>query len=105
MDIALPGLWSLAPIPALIGILIYIGLSIGSGKWVPRSSHERELAAANRRGDEWKETALATRQLNTEMSKSLNIFAESSKTPAEFFGTLMRDGGGSSVAQAPSPKP
>lgn len=100
MDIALPGIWSLAPLPALIGVLVYIGLSIGRGWWVPKTSHERELAAANKRGDEWKETALSTRLLNQELAKQNSVLVESTKTPAEFFGTVMRDGGGPSVAKA-----
>lgn len=103
MEIALPGIWSLAPIPALIGILLYIGLSIGRGWWVPKTSHEREIAAANKRGDEWKETALSTRTLNMELARQNTDLTEANKTAAEFFGTVLRDGGGKRVAQTNTP--
>lgn len=103
MDVvALPGLWSLTPIGALIGGIIFIGLSISRGKWIPESSHERELAAANKRGDEWKETALDTRELNHELAKQNAALVEATKTPAEFFGTVMREGGGPRVAEKDS---
>ena len=98
--LALPGMWGLTPYGALIGLIVYIGLSMARGAWVPKSSHERELAAANKRGDEWKETALSTRLLNEELAKQNSVLVESTKTPAEFFGTVMRDGGGQSVAKA-----
>lgn len=102
MEIALPGLWSLTPIGALIGTLVYMGLSISRGWWVPKTSHEREIAAANKRGDEWKETALDTRTLNTELSKQNTDLTEANKTAAEFFGTVLRDGGMSRVEKANS---
>ena len=101
----LPGLWSLTPWGALIGLLVYLGMSISRGWWVPKSSHEREMATANKRGDEWKETALAGRELIAQQSAQISKFAEASKTPAEFFGTVMRDGGGPRVAQEDTTNP
>ena len=102
---SLPGIWSLTPIGGLIGVLIYIGLSIGRGWWVPKTSHERELAAANKRGDEWKETADLRGKLISEQSAQITTLVEATKTPAEFFGTVMRDGGGRSVAETNTPGP
>lgn len=102
MDV-LPGMWSLTPSAALIGLLVYIGLSIGRGWWVPKTSHEREMASANRRGDEWKETALSTRSLNAELAKQNSELTEANKTAAEFFGTVLRDGGGKRVGQTDTP--
>lgn len=106
MDVlALPGLWGLTPYGAIVGLLVYIGLSMSRGGWVPRISHERELAAANKRGDEWKETALDTRSLNVELAKQNSALAEATKTSAEFFGTVQREGGGTRVAQANTTDP
>lgn len=105
MEIALPGLWSLTPIGALIGVLIYISLSMSRGAWVPRASHEREIAAANKRGDEWKETADLRGKLISEQSAQITTLVEATKTPAEFFGTVMRDGGGKRVAETNTPGP
>lgn len=91
----LPGLWSLTPLGFGIGVVALVYWLLVTGRILPRSSHERELAAANKRGDEWKETALEGRRLIAEQSEQLGKFAEASKTPAEFFGTVMRAGGDS----------
>lgn len=92
------GIWDLTPYGALLGILIILFWLLATGRLIPRSSHERELAQANHRGDEWKESALQGRELITEQSKQLSKFAEASKTPAEFFGTVMRSGGDASAS-------
>jgi hypothetical protein len=85
------------------GTLVVLAvILIMTGRLVPRATHERELATANKRGDEWKETALKGRELIEEQSRQLGKFAEASKTPAEFFGTVMRSGGDTRVA---SPEP
>lgn len=44
MDAALPGLWSLAPFPALLGVLVFLILAFSRGWIIPKSSHEREIA-------------------------------------------------------------
>lgn len=104
MDLTqLPGLWSLTPIGALIGMLVLMFYLTGTGKYIPRSSHERELAAANKRGDEWKEVAMAKdKQIEVQGAQN-SVLIEATKTSAEFFGTIQREGGGSRVAQASSP--
>ena len=101
----LPGLWSLTPYGALLGLVVVLFWLTSTGRYIPRSSHERELATANKRGDEWKETALDTRMLNAELAKQNSVLVEATKTPAEFFGTVMREGGGQRVAQAITPNP
>lgn len=93
------GIWELTPVGALIGLIVVLFWLTSTGRYIPRSSHERELAAANKRGDEWKETALVTRTLNLELTKQNSTLVEATKTPAEFFGTVMRDGGGSRVGK------
>lgn len=93
------GIWELSPVGALIGILVLIFWLTSTGRYIPRSSHERELAGANKRGDEWKETALSARTLNLELAKQNSTLVEATKTPAEFFGTVMRDGGGPRVGK------
>lgn len=57
MDAVLPGLWSLSPLGALVGGLVVFYLFLASGRLITKSSHERELALADKRGNEWKETA------------------------------------------------
>lgn len=94
----LPGLWSLSPLGALIGVIVLFYWLLTTGRIIPRASHERELAVANKRGDEWKESALEGRELIRQQSEQITKFADASKTPAEFFGTVMRAGGGANVA-------
>ena len=43
METALPGLWSLAPFPALLGVLVWLILSVSRGWLIPKSSHDREI--------------------------------------------------------------
>ena len=73
--IEFPGLWSLTPIGFGIGVVALFYWLLATGRLIPRSSHERELGVANRRGDEWKETALAERsgrhEVSAQLSKSL----------------------------------
>lgn len=89
----LPGLWSLTPYGAVLGMLVLLFVSLARGWVIPRASHEREMAAANKRGDEWRDTALDTRQLNNALVKQNSTLVEATRTPAEFFGTVMREGG------------
>ena len=97
---ALPGLWSMTPLGALIGVLVYIGLAMGRGWWVPKASHERELAAADKRtqdaitrGDEWRHTAREANDVIKMQATNIGKLAESSETSAEFFSTVKRAGG------------
>ena len=41
---ALPGLWSLSPLAALVGVLVWLMLAVSSGRFIPKSSHDREIA-------------------------------------------------------------
>ena len=43
--------------PALAAILILIIVSVMRGWFIPKGTHERELQAETRRGDEWKSVA------------------------------------------------
>jgi hypothetical protein len=55
--VELPGLWSLTPLGFGIGVVALLYWLIATGRLIPRSTHLQLLAAANRRGDEWKQTA------------------------------------------------
>jgi len=99
---ALPGLWSLSPLAALVGMLTFSFIAFARGWVIPQSSHEREMASANLRGDEWKEAAMAGQKLIGEQSAQISTLVEATKTPAEFFGTVMREGGMNRVEEASS---
>ena len=112
----LPGVWNLTPYGALVGMVVLVYVAMVRGWVVPRHTHERELAAqaaahavnlaqANLRGDEWKETADLRGKLISEQSAQITTLVEATKTPAEFFGTVMRDGGGKRVAETNTPGP
>ena len=89
----IPNLWSLTPIGAFLGVVVFVTVSVLRGWVIPKSSHEREIAAANKRGDEWKETALESRTLNAELAAQLAKHADAARTHAEFYSTVMRSGG------------
>lgn len=40
---ALPGLWSLSPLAALVGVVVLIFIKISNGDYVPKKTHEREV--------------------------------------------------------------
>lgn len=55
-----------------VGLVALVVLMILTGRLIPKSTHDRELAAADQRtadavarGDEWKQTAKATEEVNS----------------------------------------
>lgn len=82
---------------ALLGTVVLLVLF---GLLVPLRTHNRELDAANKRGDEWRDTAkeqektIATQAttINT-LQQSVNVLAESGRTSAEALGTISKAGG------------
>lgn len=86
-------------------VLVLVVLMILTGRLLPRSTHESQLAAANKRGDEWKETADMRGDLIQTLAAQNSTLIEATKTPAEFFGTVMREGGGNRVAETNTPSP
>jgi len=82
--IELPGLWSLTPIGFGIGVVAVFYWLLATGRLIPRSSHERELAVANKRGDEWKETALEQRAVNAEVRSQNAKLIEANRVVESF---------------------
>lgn len=80
----LPGLWNLAPIPALIGVLILLYWLIATGRLIPRSTHQTIVAAERKRGDEWKETALSKDAVNAELLAQNGKLVEGNRVTAAF---------------------
>jgi len=81
----LPGLWSLTPLGALVGVIVLFFIALLRGWLIPKSSHERELAQANKRGDEWKDTALAERSGRVEAQALQRKQMETSRIVDAFF--------------------
>jgi len=99
---SLPGLWSLTPLGGMIGTIVLFYILLARGNIITRGSHERELAMANKRGDEWKETALETRAVNTEIRKQNTQLVEANRivesflraaSPGSIADTTSRPGG------------
>jgi len=84
----LPGLWSLSPLGALLGVLVLSYWLLVSGRLVSRNSHERELAMSNKRGDEWKETALSGRSLIEAQKNQINALIEANRIADHFFRSM-----------------
>src|SRR5690606_33129684 len=85
------GLWELAPIPALIGAVMALYWLLATGRLVPRSSHERELAHQKERADEWKETALDQRAVKQEIREQNTMLMETARITSKFFAEVETD--------------
>lgn len=90
---------------AYAAILTVVIALILSGRLLPKGTHDKILAAANLRGDEWKAAAEKQQKLNAAQSEQLGKFAEASKTPSEFFGTVLREGGGERLVRKEEESP
>lgn len=88
---ALPGIWSLTPIGALVALLVMLFMALMRGWVIPRSSHEREMGQANKRGDEWRETALDQRAVNQEIRRQNTMLLEAGRTSTDFFAKVTTD--------------
>ena len=82
--IELPGLWSLTPIGALLGVVATFYWLVVSGRLVPRSTHEESLGQERKRGDEWKETALEYREVNAEVRRQNGQLLEANRVVESF---------------------
>jgi hypothetical protein len=80
----LPGLWSLTPWGAILGILVFLTMAISRGWLIPKSIHERFVDQERVRGDEWKETALDQRAVNAEIRKQNGQLIESQQVVQAF---------------------
>jgi hypothetical protein len=98
--LGIPDVWGLTPYGALVGMVVVLFLSLARGWLIPKSSHERELSVANKRGDEWKETAEVRGKLIMEQSAQITTLVEATRTSAAFFGTVDKGGGGKRVEEA-----
>lgn len=87
-EIMLPGIWSLAPLPALIGLLVFLFIALARGWIIPRSSHEREMALMKGRGDDWKETAKSLEKVNQEIRVQVTMLLEGQRISDRFYQAM-----------------
>jgi len=76
---ALPGLWQLSPIGFGIGVVALVYWLLLTGRLIPRASHEREMNQSNKRGDEWKDTALTERAAREKTSGQLDLALDANR--------------------------
>lgn len=84
----LPGIWSLSPLGALIGAVVLIYWLLASGRLIPRGTHETIVGQANRRGDDWKETALSERKVNQEIRTQNTMLLEGQRISDRFYQAM-----------------
>ena len=87
----LPGLWSLTPIGAMLGVVVIVYWLIVSGRLVPKSTYQSSLAQETRRGDEWKETALEQRAVNAELRRQNGQLIEANRVVESFLRAASPD--------------
>lgn len=82
----LSGFWAnVSAIGALIGVLVWNILSVTRGTYVPRKSHERELALERQRAEDWRQTALAYQESNNTLLAQNRTLIESNRITDAFF--------------------
>lgn len=82
---------------ALLGVVVLLVLF---GLLIPLRTHNRELAAANKRGDEWRDAAKAQEQTIATQATTIHtlqatqgVLVQGSQTAAEALGTISKAGG------------
>lgn len=78
--IELPGLWSLAPIPALLGVVVLFYFYIAGGRLIPKKTHDLIVAAERLRGDEWKAASDKKQEVIDAQAGQITALAESART-------------------------
>lgn len=100
---ALPGLWSLTPIGGIVGVIVVLYWLLATGRLITRSSHERELAQSNKRGDEWKETALDGRKTISAQSSQITMLTQANQITEHLFRTANPQLMGDTIPQGGGP--
>lgn len=80
----LPGLWNITPWGALIGLSVLIIVSLVRGWLIPKSTHEREIVQERQRGDEWKESTIAERSVNSVLREQNGDLIHANKVVEQF---------------------
>lgn len=85
-----------------VGLVALVVLMILTGRLIPKSTHERELEAAEKRtadavarGDEWKQTAKNTEEVNAVVRAQNSELIEANKVVKAFLqsaGPALADG-------------
>lgn len=85
---ALPGLWSLSPLGAMIGVLVLQFYWLSTSRLYTRKQHDEIMALQQVRGDEWKETSGKWEAVATEAMTQLAQIAPELKIVGDFFSKV-----------------
>jgi hypothetical protein len=83
--IELTGIWSLSPLGGMLGMIVLFYWLLATGRIITRSSHERELRVSDKRGDEWKETAIEYRVVTSALTEQNGKLIESNRISDHFY--------------------
>lgn len=72
----------------MLGLLALLYWLLATGRLITKASHERELGLSNKRGDEWKETALDYRTVNAEVRKQNGQLIKGNAAAEHFFRSV-----------------
>lgn len=83
---ALPGLWSLSPLAALIGVLVLMFFWVSSGRYVPKATHDAHIAILQGTIDNQQETITEQRGQITsllEVGKTVQAVLKAAGPPVD----------------------
>lgn len=78
----LPGIWSLTPLGALLGVLVLQFWLVATGRLVPRKSHEEAVTQERTRAEEWKTVAGERKNTINSLVMQNTAMLEATKTTA-----------------------
>lgn len=83
---ALPGLWSLSPLAALVGVLVLAFIKVSNGDYVPRKTHDAHVAILQKTIDNNEKTITEQRTQITsllEVGKTVQAVLKAAGPPVD----------------------
>lgn len=93
MDAALPGLWSLSPIGAVIGMVVLIFIALTTGRLYTKGQHDQIVQLYKQLADEAKATATKWEGIAIERGDQLSLVLPQLQVFSEFIQRADRTGG------------
>lgn len=81
----LPGLWSLTPFGAVLGLMVLQYWLLSTARLYTRKQHEESLELERLRGNEWKETSEKWEAMAAKQSSAIQVLSEEFKIVGDFF--------------------
>lgn len=83
-----PSVWNLSLLGGLVGLLVFISISVMRGWFIPSRTHERELAQERKRADEWKAVADERKKTINSLIVQNTAMLEATKTTVSVVQSL-----------------